>query len=606
MRGCIGILLLTLVTGLGPRALGQDVVPAVGEATAPLQEQDSLPVWEQAQKAAQEGAQATQTAQTAQKAATSPDAPRTELRFEPPFDFPMTFAGNFGELRANHFHGGLDFKTQGVSGKDMRALGTGYISRIRVTHGSGYVLDVAYANGYSTTCRHLSAFVGEVAKRVKALQYAQESWEVDLTPEPDEYPVRAGQVIAKSGNTGYSFGPHLHLDVIEQATGDQVDPLPFFNYGTRDHTAPRAEGILLLPQPGQGAVEGKRRNLALPARPGRAIAAWGTIGVALKAYDYMDGAANKLGVHTVILEVDGVETFRSVVDRFAPEETRYINAWTVDGYMKSYIEPGCRLRMLRTPPGTDGLLTIDEERPYHLVYTLRDASGNTSHVRLTLQGRRMDIAPVPHDERQTLHWDRPNVVQEPGMELVIPRGRLYRDARLDLATELSDSAAPAYTYRLSRERIYLHDYAELSIGLRRRPVADSTKYYVAAINPRGGVSSVGGQLVDGRMQVRVRELTAFTVRVDTVPPVLTAVNPAGWGRSGRIVLKARDAQTGIHSYRATIDGQYALMGRPNSIQGDLVCVLDPEHVSRGQRHELQVTVADGCGNQTTETYHFRW
>lgn len=90
--------------------------------------------------------------------------------FIPPFDFPITFSGNFGEIRANHFHGGLDFKTGGTIGKPVRALADGYISRIRVTHGSGYVLDVAYDNGYSTINRHLSAFVGDVARRVEDLQ----------------------------------------------------------------------------------------------------------------------------------------------------------------------------------------------------------------------------------------------------------------------------------------------------------------------------------------------------------------------------------------------------------------------------------------------------
>lgn len=161
--------------------------------------------------------------------------------FIPPFDFPITFSGNFGEIRANHFHGGLDFKTGGTIGKPVRALADGYISRIRVTHGSGYVLDVAYDNGYSTINRHLSAFVGDVARRVEDLQYEKESWEVEITPEPDEYPVKAGQIIALSGNTGYSFGPHLHLDMIETATDEYIDPLPFFMNKVKDKTAPRAE-----------------------------------------------------------------------------------------------------------------------------------------------------------------------------------------------------------------------------------------------------------------------------------------------------------------------------------------------------------------------------
>ncbi len=274
--------------------------------------------------------------------------------FIPPFDFPITFSGNFGEIRANHFHGGLDFKTGGTIGKPVRALADGHISRIRVTHGSGYVLDVAYDNGYSTINRHLSAFVGDVARRVEDLQYEKESWEVEITPEPGEYPVKAGQIIALSGNTGYSFGPHLHLDMIETATDEYIDPLPFFMDKVKDKTAPRAEGIMLFPQPGKGVVEGKQARRAFPAHPAKPITAWGLIGAGIRAYDYMDGVQNKYGVKTVILEVDGEEVFRSTVDRFAYEENRYINSWTHGQYMKSFIEPGNRLRMLQASNGNRG------------------------------------------------------------------------------------------------------------------------------------------------------------------------------------------------------------------------------------------------------------
>ncbi len=525
--------------------------------------------------------------------------------FTPPFDFPITFSGNFGEIRANHFHGGLDFKTGGTIGKPVRALADGYISRIRVTHGSGYVLDVAYDNGYSTINRHLSAFVGDVARRVEDLQYEKESWEVEITPEPDEYPVKAGQIIALSGNTGYSFGPHLHLDMIETATDEYIDPLPFFMNKVKDKTAPRAEGIMLFPQPGKGVVEGKQTRRAFPAHPTKPITAWGLIGAGIRAYDYMDGVQNKYGVKTVILEVDGEEVFRSTVDRFAYEENRYINSWTHGQYMKSFIEPGNRLRMLQASNGNRGLVEINEERPYRFVYTLSDALGNTSKVCFTVQGQKTTIAPVEHREKYALKWDKVNYLQEPGLELVIPKGMLYDNVLLNYSVR-ADSGDIAFTYQLNDTRIPMHDACDLRIGLRRRPVEDMTKYYVAGVTARGGKYRIGGKYEDGVMKVRIRDLGTYTVAVDTVPPVITPLNQAQWGRTGKIIFKAKDKETGINTYRGTIDGKYALFGKPNSISGNLVCELDPKHVEKGGKHVVEMTVTDGCGNRTTEQFEFVW
>lgn len=533
------------------------------------------------------------------------EARAQEAVFTPPFDFPIVFSGNFGEIRSNHFHGGLDFKTQGVIGKPMRALADGYISRIRVTHGSGYVLDVTYNNGYSTICRHLEAFVGDIAKRVEALQYEQESWEIDITPQPDEYPVHAGEVIALSGNTGYSFGPHLHLDLIESATGDYVDPLPFFANKVNDHTAPRAEGIMLFPQLGKGVVNGASEKKVFPLKPKETITAWGVIGAGIKAYDYMDGVHNRYGVHTVILEVDSVEVFSSIVDRFAYDENLYINSWTHGQYMKSFVEPGNRVRLLHPKNGNRGLITIDEERPYHFHYTLRDALGNTSHIHFTVHGRRNDIPSTDLRDEYLFRWDKVNYLQAPGIELVVPKGMLYDNAYLNFEVR-ADSGDIAFTYQLNDTRIPLHNYCDLSIKLRHLPIADSTKYYVAGVGRNGKKYNAGGHYQAGAMKARIRELGTYTVAIDTMPPVLTPLNPKQWGKNGRIVFKARDKETGITSYRGTIDGQYALFGKPNSISGNLVCKLDPKHVQKGKQHTLMMTVTDGRGNVTTEEYTFYW
>jgi hypothetical protein len=524
------------------------------------------------------------------------------VRFTPPFDFPLALSGNFGEIRPDHFHAGLDFKTQGVSGKKMLAMADGYISRIRVTHGSGYVLDVCYDNGYSTISRHLSGFVAPIAGRVKELQYANESWEATITPEKDEYRVKAGQQIAWSGNTGYSFGPHLHLEMLEDKTGDYIDPLPFLKKYLKDTRAPQTLGFMLFPQMGKGVVNGKTTPQAFGANRKDTVRAWGVIGSGIRAYDFMDGTRNRCGVHTVILTVDGKEVFRSVVDRFSADENRMINSWTHDRYMKSFIEPGNTLRMLTAGNDNRGLVTIDEERNYHFRYTLKDVYGNTSRTGFVVKGVPQSVKPSDHKERHIFRWNKVNCLQEPGLELLVPRGMMYDDVALNFAVR-ADSGAVAFTYRLHDERVPLHRYCDIRIGIRRKPVADSTKYYMAQVDNKGKLSSVGGKYENGYVKSRIRELGTYTVAVDTVSPVVTAVNPNNWARSGKIVYKVKEKQTGIKSYRGTIDGKYALFGW-NIMNDHIVYEIDPKRVKKGGKHLVEMTVTDECGNETVVRNRF--
>ena len=525
------------------------------------------------------------------------------IAFEPPIDPPLLFSGNFGEIRTNHFHGGLDFKTGGKIGKPVYALADGYISRIRVTLGSGYVLDVCYDNGYSTINRHLSAFMSPIAERVEELQYEKESWEVEILPGEDEYRVKAGQQIAWSGNTGYSFGPHLHLDVFETESGDYVDPMPHFKSAVKDTKPPRATHIMLFPQLWQGVVEGVQENRAYPIHS-EPVEAWGIIGVGIKAYDYMEGTTNHYGVYSVTLSVDSVVVFQSTVDRFSQAENRMINSWTYGQYMKSYIEPGNFLRMLKAYNGNRGLLTIDEERDYHLEYVLQDVFGNTSKYAFVIRGRKQPIAALDMDSQYLVKYDRTNYIQEPGMKLVIPKGCLYDDALLS-GKVYQDTGSIAYTYQLNGRRLPLHKACELRIALRRKPLQDSTKYYVARV-VSGKQYSVGGTYEQGEMKANIMELGTYTVAIDTVPPKVLSVGKTKWKANNKIVLRVSDVQTGISRCRGTIDGKYALFGRPNSISSYWECVLEPEHVEKGKRHVLEFVAIDGCGNTAVLQESFVW
>lgn len=539
----------------------------------------------------------------ASQAQEHPDKP-----FISPFDFPLTLSGNFGELRANHFHGGVDFKTQGEIGKPIHCIADGYVSRVSVTPGGyGQALYVTHPNGYTSVYGHISKFAPAVAKLVEEYQYENETFAVDLKFEPDQLVFKAGEIIALSGNEGYSFGPHLHMEIRHTDTGELIDPLQFYTDKVKDTTPPRATLVMLYPQPGKGVVNGAAKKKAIPVSALETpVEAWGEIAAGIKAYDYMDGTHNNYGVRSVVLYVDTVEVFRSTVDGVLPEENRMINAWTDyeehvknnSWVMRSQVLPGNPLRMLQANE-KGGVVTIDEERDYHFRYELEDLYGNKNTYRFVVRGCRMPIEEYHPQVKHYLEWNKGNVVQEPGMELVIPRGMLYEDIALN-SKVIKDTVAISYEYQLHDEAVPLQAGCTLMIGIRHLPVSDTSKYYIARKwgNKKG---SAGGEFDNGWMKTTIRELGTYTVAVDTVPPRVTPLNKPQW-KSGNIQFRIGDAETGVKGYKVMIDGRFALFGF--SSKTARLSMKHPERLKRGVPHKLEIIVTDYCGNETREEYKF--
>ena len=527
--------------------------------------------------------------------------------FISPFDFPLLLSGNFGELRANHFHGGVDFKTQGVVGKPIRCIADGYISRVTVTPGGyGQAVYITHDNGYTSVHGHLHRFMAEVQQVVEAYQYEHETFAVDLKFEADRFPLKQGEVFALAGNEGYSFGPHLHMEIRKTDTEEYIDPLQFYTDLLKDTTAPRATHVMLYPQAGKGVVNGspKKKVLALNGQQGT-VTAWGRIAAGIKAYDYMDGTSNNYGVRSVTLLVDSVEVFRSTVDGFLPDENRMINAWTDyeeyatrnSWFMRSQILPGNTWRMLQADD-EGGVVTINEERPYRFCYVLEDLYGNRRTYRFVVQGKEQAIEPL-HKGKHFLKWNQGNVIQQPGMELVIPKGMLYEDVDLNCRV-IADSLDISFDYQLHDKPVPLHGGCPLVIGVRNYPVADMSKYYVAR-KYRGRKSSAGGSFKEGYMHTSIRELGTYSVEVDTVAPRVIPLNKPQW-KTGNIQFKIRDAETGIKDYKVLVDGKFVLF-KFASKNATLSC-MHPSRIKRGVKHRMEVVVTDYCGNVTREEYQF--
>ena len=533
-----------------------------------------------------------------------------------PMDIPVLLSGNFGELRSNHFHSGIDFKTQGVEGKPIHSVQDGYVSRISVSPwGYGNGLYITHPDGTTTVYGHLQKFSQKITAYLKEKQYEQESFNVNLSLTPDELPVKEGELVALSGNTGSSGGPHLHFEVRDTETEEPMDPIEYYKDLIKDTQAPKIQGIMVYSIPGKGVVNGSRRKLELKpvtAKNGKQtlngkIEAWGEIGLAVKGYDYMDNTSNIYGIKDITLTADSQVIFHSNLDRFAFDESRYLNSFTDfeewkehrSFYIKSFVDPGNRLRFIESL--NRGILTIDEPRTYHLTYQLADAFGNTTQLSIQIEGKEQPIPEVDTENTELFHWWSDNRFGAKGIRLTIPKGNLYDDLYFRYSVK-EDSTALGTTHILHNKPVAFHKSAKLSLRLQTDTLENKQQYGIVRLQ-NGRRSWTGGVYRNGWVDADIKEMGSYTLGQDLVPPTITPLNPATWVSKQAIALRLSDNLSGVQTYRGEIDGQYVLF-EMNS-KSVITYHFDKERLARG-KHTLKLVVTDACGNQSTYTYPFTW
>lgn len=533
-----------------------------------------------------------------------------------PMDIPVLLSGNFGELRSNHFHSGIDFKTQGVEGKPIHSVQDGYVSRISVSPwGYGNGLYITHPDGTTTVYGHLQKFSQKITAYLKEKQYEQESFNVNLSLTPDELPVKEGELVALSGNTGSSGGPHLHFEVRDTETEEPMDPIEYYKDLIKDTQAPKIQGIMVYSMPGKGVVNGSRRKLELKpvtAKNGKQtltgkIEAWGEIGLAVKGYDYMDNTSNIYGIKDITLTADSQVIFHSNLDRFAFDESRYLNSFTDfeewkehrSFYIKSFVDPGNRLRFIESL--NRGILTIDEPRTYHLTYQLADAFGNTTQLSIRIEGKEQPIPEVDTENTELFHWWSDNRFGAKGIRLTIPKGNLYDDLYFRYSVK-EDSTALGATHILHNKPVAFHKSAKLSLRLQTDTLDNKQQYGIVRLQ-NGRRSWTGGVYRNGWVDADIKETGSYTLGQDLVPPTITPLNPATWVSKQAIALRLSDNLSGVQTYRGEIDGQYVLF-EMNS-KSVITYHFDKERLARG-KHTLKLVVTDACGNQSSYTYPFTW
>lgn len=534
------------------------------------------------------------------------DSPASPLRI------PLYLTGNFGELRNNHFHSGIDFKTQGKIGIPVYSFDSGYVSRIMITtFGNGKALYINHPNGTTTVYLHLDRFTPRLDSLAEVLRYKNENCELNHYFKENEIRVSKGELLAYSGNSGSSAGPHLHFEIRDTKTEEVFDPIPYFRNLIKDTKAPQAREIVLYPMLYNGVINGKMKLQAFSVQSNKLSVApqvWGQIALGIKAFDSKNDVFNVYGVKSIRLFVDNVLIFSSFVDRYAFKNTRYVNsfidyeAWyrSRSLVMKSFVEPGNKLEVYKELKN-DGIIEINEERDYPVRYELTDDYNNTTRCEFVLKGKKQEIPVVSIDCREKLFWNKNSYFKSEKFHLEIPSGTLYDDICFEHESVKNEKYFSDF-HILHNQIVPLHGYCTLSILVEKDTLTDKSKYYVAKMVGNSPVYQPG-EYRKGWVKAKIREFGKYTVASDCSNPSVAFIENSV--SRGFVECRVGDSGSGVASFKGYIDGVYALFEQIPS-RGVISCRLSAKRIERNQTHTLKMIVRDYCGNETVLEKQFYW
>ncbi|MGW1456359.1 M23 family metallopeptidase [Salegentibacter agarivorans] len=532
-------------------------------------------------------------------------AQRPKDYFQKPLDVPLVLSGTFGELRSNHFHSGLDIKTQQRQGLNVIASAKGYVSRINIQHyGYGKALYVQHPNGYTTVYAHLKEFSPEIEAYVKKRQYANETYEIELFPEAGELPVEANELIAFSGNTGGSGGPHLHFEIRD---GSQRPMNPkLFGINIEDNRAPIIDGLYAYPLDEEAHINNSRERQKInltPLEDGSYIAseidACGNIGFGISSVDQQDGAPNRNGVYQIEAELNGDRILTLPFKRFSFAETRHLNQLIDYEYysknrkriQKLFVKNGNPLSLYQDVVNK-GELHIQDSLNYNYTIKVSDFAGNQRVIRIPIQGvQRNDIPPKKEDKTDYFaQANQPFAAEANGMDIYIPKGSLYSDTYLDI--EFGEDKV-----KVHQDHTPLHKNITIGFDVSEYSAEEKEKLFIARLGYGNRPNYSSTYKKANRFTTGTRTFGEYTLASDVTPPKIwpTNFNDGQWISSNNTLqVKISDDLSGIKSYRATVNGKFILMEyeyKNNTLTHDF-----SDGVVTDTENQLKIIVTDNVGN----------
>lgn len=539
--------------------------------------------------------------------------------FIPPVDIEIYLSGTFAELRSDHFHSGMDIRTGEVEGLNIYAIADGYISRIKVAPGGyGKALYVTHPNGYVSVYGHLQKYNPELDQYVYDQQYLRESYGVDLYPKKDQFIVKQGEVIAISGNTGRSGGPHLHFEIRDEATQNILNPL-LFGFKVADKTPPIINLVKIYPASDQATVNHKSIALEyFSEKKGHdyglkntdTISISGSAYFGINTYDPFNNGNNKNGVYSLQLFIDSALVFKQTANKFSFEETRYINS-LIDykefqqkrrQVQKSYIQPNNQLSIYNQVIN-NGIVEFEEGRLYHIWYLVNDIAGNEASLSFYVKGESSKTNPSikkkPSEiQGELFTYTHRNSFKTNELVLEVPGRALYDT--IQFIYQVSDSPKNTFSslHHLHYNYVPLHTWCNLSIWPDSLPLSLHNKALIAQVNDDGKFESAGGEWVDGFIKTRIRNFGNYCVIIDTVPPEITPVNiknQKNIAKQQTIKIKITDELSGIKKYKGLLNNKWILL--EYDVKNNLLIYHFDENLQKGS-NIFKIKVVDKKGNQS--------
>ncbi len=536
--------------------------------------------------------------------------------FSSPLNIPLQLAANFGEIRTNHFHMGLDIRTQSRENLPVFAAADGYISRISIQeYGFGRVIYITHPNGYITLYAHLNSFYPELENYTKARQYENESWQQDFTLHPNQCKVSKGQFIAYSGNTGASQGPHLHFEIRDTETGNNLNP-ELFNFDIPDNIAPTLYGVywydrrfstyMASAEKIPVTFKNKEYTNNITAEVASPL-----ISLGIRAEDKSNNSPFIFGIYKAELWVDDSLVNAFELNNLSYNETRYMNAcvdytrWVSNRQSIQHLSalPGNHISIF-SKTAANGVIIFTDTLLHNIKIFVSDVSGNISTVKLHLRYNPAveknyvypanSIACVP---------DRINELSSANARVQFSKDVFYDAVPFTLTEQQGAEAMQVSPYiNLHNNLVPVHDYYEIMIksGL---PDYNPLRYRtVMQLISGKSEDIVKGEWLGNWMKGSFNALGKVRLLIDTVPPEIKTFiwnKDSTFSGEKNLIIKCSDNLKKVNSFRAEMDGKWLLFSK----KGGYFMYKFDEHCLPGS-HVLNISVSDVAGNKSTQSFCF--